>query len=74
MLRLHSEALSPDWFEFLVSLVRDLDPLGHFARVEVDGAFTIGTSIPLNDFPSLSVDMATFQPSAVGLGEIPSQL
>jgi hypothetical protein len=48
MLRLHSEALSPAWSEFLISLIRDLEPLGYFARVEEDCTFTVGTTIPLD--------------------------
>ena len=48
MLRLDSEALSPAWSEFLISLIRDLEPLGYFARVEEDGAFTVGTAMPFD--------------------------
>lgn len=48
MLRLHSDALSPAWFEFLLALIRDLEPLGHFARVDKDGALEIGTINPLD--------------------------
>lgn len=48
MLRLHANSLSSDWFEFLLCLFDDLKPLGHFARLEADGALTIGTSNPLD--------------------------
>jgi hypothetical protein len=48
MLRLHAASLSSDWFDFLIALFRDLEPLGHFARIEADGALTIGTSNPMN--------------------------
>jgi hypothetical protein len=49
MLRLDSEALSPAWSEFLISLILDLKPLGYFARVEEHGAaFALGTTIPFD--------------------------
>ena len=48
MLRLHANSLNSDWFEFLVGLFGDLEPLGHFARVENDGVLTIGTSNPID--------------------------
>jgi hypothetical protein len=48
MLRLHAASLNSDWFDFLLALFRDLEPLGHFARIGADGALTIGTSNPLD--------------------------
>ncbi|MGO6788724.1 hypothetical protein ACCS70_18910 [Rhizobium ruizarguesonis] len=48
MLRLHATSLNSDWSDFLLALFKDLEPLGHFARLEDDGALTIGTTVPLD--------------------------
>lgn len=48
MLRLHAGSLNQDWSDFVVALIRDLEPLGHFARFESDGALTIGSTNPLH--------------------------
>lgn len=44
MLRFHAHSLSSNWFEFLLSLFDDLEPLGHFAHIEADGSLTVSIS------------------------------
>jgi Druantia protein DruA len=54
MLRLHSARLNPNWYDFVVSLLGDLETLGHRAKQTPDGILSITTTVPTNDTARLS--------------------
>ena len=47
MPRLPAGHLRSNWSDFLISLLRDLEPLGHVAEYLEDGQLSIGTTIPV---------------------------